>query len=177
MPNQEFGNTNSQNITREMSPQIWWMIVLLITAVGLILYFRKENFKVMGSLGPYGNLYRECMSACEKSDPNKQLGQTHGNMMCAQYCDSILTDIARRGGPSYPTESHVGGVEPVTVSDRAYAACGDGSWGEACRKEFITSEETLTKCAQDCQYSPEPGCVDECRKVRYASSSTGWSWK
>ena len=157
--------------------QTWLILGALLTITLIVLYLRKENFKIMGSLGPYTNLYRECMSACEKSDPNKQLGQTHGSMMCAQYCDSVLTDVARRGGRTDPNECHVGGVNPVTVSDRAYSACGDGSWGEACRREFMTSEETLTKCAQDCQYSPEPGCIDECRKVRYASSSTGWSWK
>jgi len=154
----------------------------------------REAFKVIGTMGPYSALYYKCSSDCERSDPGKQLSPTHGNMMCQRYCDSVITDIARRGGPSYPSDDHIASTsnigEPYEIStlgtggvitsiDQAYKVCGDGEANEWCRQNFFTASEIDSKCRQDCEYStyPTKDCMKLCTASKVGNFSLGWSWK
>lgn len=171
---------------------------VLIVAAGMVIYFinrsRKENFKVLGSMGPYTDLYYKCTSDCERSDPGKQLSPTHGNMMCQGYCDSIITDLARRGGPSYPMDlptastkniktrpaiAGLGSGGVVTSLDKSYQMCGDGEANAWCREKYFTGTEIDAKCRQDCEYStyPTAKCMELCSASKKGNYSLGWSWK
>lgn len=156
-------------------------LFFLIFAVVIILYLcsTKENFKVLGNLSSQRQMYYQCLSECERSDPALRLTPTKGSMMCQAYCDSAITDIARRGGPSYPQDIPVAPVGISTRIDKAYAKCGDGTKGNQCRKNFATNGEIDEKCRQNCAYSPlETGdCMKTCSDVLAVNKTTGWSWK
>ncbi len=156
---------------------------VIVVAIYYYLSRRREPFKVVGGMGPYKDLYYKCSSDCERSDPGKQLSPTHGNMMCQEYCDSVITDIARRGGPSYPLDARVatpplsGGIS--TSVDDAFAVCGDGGENAWCRDKYFTATEIDSKCQQDCEYStyPTKTCMDLCAKSKKGNFSRGWTWK
>jgi|WetSurMetagenome_2_1015567.scaffolds.fasta_scaffold534899_1 hypothetical protein len=150
-------------------------------AVGLYLVWRRkrEPFKVLGQLSPYKSVYYQCLSECERGDPAKQLTPTKGNMMCREYCDSSLTELSRRGGPSYEDIPSVKLPPYKSVIDEAYEVCGDGSQNSWCRSIYTTSSEIDEKCRQDCEYSAYPvdTCMDLCRKSKFGNYAMGWSWK
>lgn len=155
--------------------------------VAILLYLfvgrksNKEGFKVLGTLSPYSDLYYRCLSQCERSDPGKQLLPTKGNFMCGEYCDSVITKMARVGGPSDPKVPKIPTPEVKTYMDQAYEICGDGSKGDWCRSLFHSSAEIHEKCKQDCEYSTRPRaeCMDLCSRTLSANKSItgGWSWK
>ena len=158
-------------------------------AVVLLLWYasskKRENFKVLGALAPYRDLYYRCTSECEKSDPGKQLYPTKGSMMCQEYCDSSITELSRKGGPSYPVDSPVDSTESIPTTstgsgvDDAYKVCGDGSKNEWCRNLYTTYHEIDSKCRMDCEYStlPTKVCMERCTKANSGNASLGWSWK
>lgn len=167
-------------------------VVCATIVIWKLILKNREYFKVLGSLGPYKELYYKCNSDCERSDPGKQLTPGHGNMMCKNYCDSTITDISRRGGPSYPLDFPVkstsnksssvfdlgsGGV--MTSIDEAYKFCGDGEENSWCRQNFHTASEIDAKCRQDCEYStyPTKECMSLCAASKSGNYSLGWSWK
>lgn len=160
-------------------------ILILTTGAGILLIIyigwkrNRENFKVVGNMGPFKNIYYKCSSACERSDPGKQLSPTHGNMMCQEYCDSVITDIARRGGPSYPSDYYSKDDTIKTPIDISYEICGDGEQNKWCRDKFVTASEIDSKCRQNCEYSTYPveQCMDLCTKSNKGNYSRGWTWK
>jgi len=159
------------------------LVMVAVLAGGAIVYYlwkrRRESFKVLGNMGPQRELYYKCTSDCERSDPGKQLSPTHGNMMCLEYCDSVITDIARRGGPSDPDELPVAPTKIVTSIDDAYHVCGDGDANAWCREKYFTATEIDAKCRQDCEYSTYPSgqCMRLCAASKAGNYSLGWSWK
>jgi hypothetical protein len=158
---------------------------VLITAIILTFVFfciwksKKEDFKVLGAMGNQNELYYKCLYECERSDPGKQMTPTKGSRTCLAYCDSIITDIARRGGPSYPLDLQVVGIPVETAIDSTYEKCGDGTHGARCRSLLATASEIDQKCRQDCEYSTLPGkmCMNQCSQSRSSNKSSGWSWK
>ena len=162
------------------------MYSVLAVFVLLVLFFvlyqgsnRNEDFKVLGSLAPQKRMYWQCLSDCERGDPSLQLTKTKGSMSCQEYCDSTITDIVRRGGPSYPKDEPVATVPIVTKIDQAYALCGEGTKGAYCRKNFSSDREIDQKCRQNCAYSTLPAdmCMKQCSDVLAVNKSSGWSWK
>ena len=153
--------------------------VLIFSIIILLCVGRKEGFKVLGALAPFGNTYYKCLSDCERSDPGDRLTPTHGSMACQEYCDSTLTDISRRGGPSYPDEYPIAPPLITTEADDAYRVCGEGTKGNWCRQIYFTDREIDEKCRQDCKYSTEPAevCMELCKYSRSANKSLGWQWK
>jgi hypothetical protein len=184
-----------------VSSLAWGAIIITTGVIGvcvtsLLLKTRKrESFKVVGTIGPYKDLYYKCQSDCERSDPGKQLSPAHGNLMCDRYCDSVITDLTRRGGPSYPLDVPTmstannafppydirnlgsGGVERSI--DQSFKICGDGEANAWCREKFFTASEIDAKCQQDCQYStyPTKQCMTLCAASKAGNYSLGWSWK
>jgi hypothetical protein len=156
-------------------------LFFLILLLGVIYLFwsSKEDFKVLGNLATQRNMYYQCLSECERSDPALRLTPTKGSMMCQAYCDSTITDLARRGGPSYPQDIPVAPTQVITRIDKAYKACGDGTKGEVCRKHFATNGEIDEKCRQDCAYSSldAKDCMEKCSNVLAVNRTSGWSWK
>lgn len=158
-------------------------IVLAVVALAAIAIFSRgkttENFKILGSLAPQKQMYWQCLSECERGDPSLQLTKTKGSMSCQAYCDSTITDIVRRGGPSYPRDEPVATVPITTAIDQSYALCGDGTKGAWCRKNFTTHSEIDQKCRQNCAYSTLPSdiCMKNCADVLKVNATTGWSWK
>lgn len=142
----------------------------------------QERFKVLGTMGPSANsLYYRCLSECEKSDPAKQMSPSKGSMTCLAYCDSVITDLMRRGGPSYPNDLSVAGSIPRVILniDDAYSRCGDGTHGQRCRSLVTTDYQINDKCRQDCEYSTLSAeqCMNQCSQSRSSAKSSGWSWK
>ena len=162
-------------------PKILIVCALILAVAGLLIWHKRrtESFKVLGALAPYGPVYYQCLSGCERSDAGKRLTPTKGSMACQEYCDSVLTDISRRGGPSYPDEYPIAPIPVSTAADDAYSVCGDGTKGNWCRQIYFTDREIDEKCRQDCKYSTNPPqtCMDLCAKSRSANKSLGWSWK
>jgi hypothetical protein len=160
-----------------------WIVVIAIIVVAFLWWLvskkGKESFKVLGTLAPYNQVYYKCLSDCERSDPGKRLTPTKGSMACQEYCDSTLTDISRRDGPSYPEEYPIAPLTISTEADDAYKICGEGTKGNWCRQIYFTDREIDEKCRQDCKYSTQTTeeCMDLCAKARSANKSTGWSWK
>jgi hypothetical protein len=155
------------------------LIILAIIASCLFIKREKEKFKVLGSMGNLKSLYYRCLNQCEKSDPAKHMSPTKGSMTCQAYCDSIITDLARRGGPSYRDDLPIGRVNVITDIDDAYARCGDGTHGARCRSLMATDYQIDEKCRQDCEYSTMPveRCMEGCSQAKASSKTTGWSWK
>lgn len=161
------------------------VIVVVIALVAMVIIKRgktTENFKILGSLAPQKQMYWQCLSDCERGDPSLQLTKTKGSMSCQEYCDSTITDIVRRGGPSYPKDEPVAKVPINTRIDQAYALCGDGTKGAWCRKNFTTQGEIDQKCRQNCAYSTLPSdlCMTDCARtleVNAVGSAGGWTWK
>lgn len=140
-----------------------------------------SGFKVLGTMGPYSDLYYRCYAQCERSDPAKQLYPTKGNFMCGEYCDSVITKMARVGGPSDPQSKKIPPPIVRTPMDDAYQICGDGSRGDWCRSLYHSSSEIHEKCMQDCEYSTlqRGQCMNLCSRTLSANKSIagGWSWK
>jgi hypothetical protein len=158
------------------------LAVFVLVALFFVLYQggkEKEDFKVLGALAPQKDMYWQCLSDCERGDPAMQLTKTKGSMSCLAYCDSTITDIVRRGGPSYPKDEPVATVPIKTRINQSYAACGDGTKGAYCRKNFATDGQIDQKCRQDCAYSTLPAdlCMRQCSDVLAVNKSSGWSWK
>ena len=59
----------------------------------------SERFgNVLGQLGPYQVELNECLKRCTRTDPSDRL-LPMGNMYCSMYCDTIMTEKAKRGIP------------------------------------------------------------------------------
>lgn len=164
------------------------VVLLILAALALLFLFfvlrpspRREGFKVLGSLANQAPLYYRCLSECERTDPAKQLGMTHGSMSCQSYCESTITNITRRGGSSFPCEIPLKKVEIVTRDDESYKRCGDGTKGEWCRALYTTDGEIDARCRQQCQYSTDayPVCMSKCAASMSGNrfNSGGWTWK
>ena len=140
---------------------------------------RREGFKVLGTLANQKDVYYQCLSECEKTDPQKQLGRTHGSRSCTDYCDSTITDMVRRGGPSYPNDFRLPPTPVVTRIDESYRRCGDGTKGEWCRSLFSTDGEIDSRCRQECEYSTMSPmqCMKQCTASRVGNRYIGWNWK
>jgi len=156
---------------------MWIFVILAIVALYSLAKSSREKFKVLGTLAPYGSVYYKCLSDCERSDPGNRLTPTHGSMACQEYCDSTITDISRRGGPSYPDEYPVAAPIIETAADDAYALCGEGTKGNWCRQIYFTDRQIDDKCRQDCAYSTNLQCMELCANARSANKSIGWQWK
>jgi len=156
-----------------------FLIVLFVILYVWLNQGCSEDFKVLGSLAPQKAMYYKCLSDCEKGDPAFNLTHTKGSMSCQAYCDSTITDIVRRGGPSYPLDLPVAPVAIKTRIDKAYDVCGDGTKGNQCRKNFATDGEIDEKCRQNCAYSslPVKECMKQCHNILKVNKTTGWSWK
>lgn len=161
-------------------------LVILLIVIGIVLAIfcvwkvkEREQFKVLGAMGNLKGLYYKCLHECEKSDPTKHMTPSKGSMTCLAYCDSIITDLSRRGGPSYPLDLPIDKIPVTTGVDLTYQKCGDGTHGNRCRSLLGTSLEIDDKCRQDCQYSTmsDKDCMVSCSKIRSPSKSSGWSWK
>ena len=79
-------------------------VCLLFFAILFLLVFCRtkttENYGfVMGTTGTRKNEYYNCISKCEREDLSKKLGPTHGNLFCAEFCDSKMTDAVRYNKP------------------------------------------------------------------------------
>ena len=154
-------------------------ILLVIALLFLGSSKTSEKFKVLGTLSPFNEVYYHCLSECERGDPADHLLPTHGSMACQEYCDSVITDLTRRGGPSYPDEYPVAPPQIITTNDEAYMVCGEGTKGDWCRQIYATDKEIDSKCRQDCKYSTEPvaECMALCTKAKSANKLRGWTYK
>jgi hypothetical protein len=159
------------------------LFIVIAATGGWVFYKRSQNsnekFKVLGTLAPYAPVYYKCVSECERSDFGKRLMPTKGSMACQEYCDSAITDISRRGGPSYPNEYPIAPIEVNTAASDAYKICGEGTKGTWCRQIYFSDREIDEKCRQDCKYSTDPAftCMSLCKKSRSADKSLGWQFK
>lgn len=167
---------------RDLEMKLKPLHIVFGLAILLVLgYFVKsrETFKVLGALGNQKQVYYRCLSECEKSDPAKQMSPSKGSKMCQVYCDSVLTDVTRRGGPSYLRDFPVAEASATSIPDTSFTKCGDGTHGEWCRSQVSTAGEIDEKCRQDCAYStlPEERCMRDCTNILVGNKSSGWSWK
>lgn len=157
-------------------------IALLIFLVSSDMYSTIRNNFVLGALGEYHQVYYKCLSDCERGDRAKQLGITHGNLMCDQYCESMVTEMTRQGGPSRPNQENYPPPKIETINDSAFKHCGSENDKETqeCRKLYACQQEITEKCKQDCDYSKQPRdfCMTECQKFYTPNCTTlGWTWK
>lgn len=150
------------------------VIIFIVIVICLILKRgdNRENYGfVMGSMGTIKNEYYRCISECEREDLSKKLGTTHGNLFCAEYCDSKLTDKLRFGEKKY-------GI--ITSIDVCNSLCGKERDGEFCRDLCFCNNEIVEKCRQECAYSTAPidFCMQECQKTKTPNCLTlAWNFK
>ena len=57
---------------------------------------------VLGQLADYQPELNECLNRCSRNDPSDRLS-AHSNFNCSAYCNSVMTDKARRGVPPRKT--------------------------------------------------------------------------
>lgn len=151
-------------------------ICLLFFAILFLLVFCKtkttENYGfVMGTTGTRKNEYYNCISKCEREDLSKKLGPTHGNLFCAEFCDSKMTDAVRYNKP-----------EPIIATrfDYCNLVCGTENEGQFCRENCHCSSEVNEKCRIECAYSNMPVdiCMSQCAKSMGPNCSTlSWNFK
>jgi hypothetical protein len=158
------------------------LVFALVMCMGLVFVRAnksREGFKVLGTLGNQPDLYYNCLSECERTDPRKQMGLTHGSMSCQSYCESTITDMVRRGGPSYPNDFPIKEIPIVTRVDQSFVRCGQGTKGEWCRSLFATDGEIDQRCRQNCEFSTDqyPGCMKKCANSYEGNRYMGWNWK
>lgn len=137
----------------------------------------KEGY-LLGALGPYKSLYYRCLSECEKEDPSNYMG--HANLMCSEYCDSMATEMQRKGGPSDEEGQHVAPPQVIETVDDCYARCGEGKIARKCRSNCACEKEVDERCRLECMHSNIPGkqCMELCSgPMRANCSSLSWTWK
>ena len=164
--------TFSSRYVMDCTRLVMFAVFILSIWAFLNLCKKRESFKVLGALAQQKDLYYNCLSKCERSDPAKQLGPQKGNMMCLAYCDSVITDMTRRFDPPVPV---------TTIDDKAYKQCGEGTYGNFCRAQAASDMEIYEKCAQECEYdtSPREVCLDSCAGAYSGNKYNhgGWTWK
>jgi len=169
-----------------------FLVMLLFGAILLLggLWLKKnqtspQNVRegygfVMGALGEYQEEYYKCISDCEREDPSKFLGQTHGSLFCDEFCNSRVTELARQGGPSDVRADPAPPEKVVSRIDQCNEKCGTGPEGKFCRQHCFCDKEVDEKCRIDCQYSTllQEECMSRCTSVtRPNCHSTSWNWK
>lgn len=153
---------------------MWLLAFILIVVLWLVSRNKKskEGYGfVMGAMGSRRNEYYNCISECEREDLSKKLGPTHGNLYCAEYCDSKLTDKILSGEPTYNI---------ATQFDYCNAVCGKDGDGKFCREQCHCDYEVGEKCRQECAYSNAPvdWCLTECKKSKSPNCNTlSWNFK
>jgi hypothetical protein len=156
-------------------------VVLILSIFFVVIFFimkkrkdhkTKENYGfVMGAMGTRKSEYYNCISDCEREDPSKKLGPTHGNLFCAEYCDSKITDEILNNNKKFIVASYM---------DSCTAACGGDKSGNFCRDRCFCEHEVVEKCKQECAYSTSSTeyCMQECQKSKLPNCSTlAWNFK
>jgi hypothetical protein len=159
------------------------VLILVVAAVAIFMFYprnKREGYGfVMGALGQYKQLYYRCISECEREDKSNILGNG-ANINCDTYCNSKVTEMARRGGPSDPYHPHTEPPKVKLTVDECYEQCGEGKIARGCRSKCACEKEVDEKCRQECMHSimPEGMCMDICSKTLKANcSSLSWTWK
>ena len=134
------------------------MLVLLFVIIIIIFVIlscsdkKQEHYsQVLGSLAPYRNYLYQCLSNCEREDPNTFMGIGKGNWNCQNYCyQQALSENKKFLNKNY--------VAPI----------------------LSCPQEVVSKCKQECKYSSSPftQCVTDCsNNMLINCNSISWTWK
>jgi len=153
------------------------VIVLFLTliVVSTYMYYKTEKFNILGALAPYKKQLVQCIRECNREDPDTRLLQS-GNFNCSVYCESVLTDMARRG---VPPEN----VKILTTSDKCEKQCS-GKYPNVEKNKCIgvckCHNNVYKWCNNQCRYSTSPKheCMKDCGDVYLTNcNQTSWDWR
>ncbi|MDB4769571.1 hypothetical protein OAG24_01260 [bacterium] len=150
---------------------------------------QKDNFaQVLGALGPYKHELAECISECEKQDPNRRL-QANGNIGCDKRCYSILSQKARSEDPqervvSLSDINPIGdGGDNITENIECEELCSSVPATHASYRKCISmckcQKEVQSWCSRLwCPYSDSKNCMNDCMKTNLSKcNQVSWTWK
>lgn len=151
-----------------------WCLIIAALVLGFVFYVTsrknpvREGFgDVLGSAGPYKDVYYKCLSDCEKEDSRLRMGPN--NLYCGMACDTHISEIAKAQPFPIP--------QPVTEQDVCEKKCGSNG---QCVADCTCYREIEKFCAMECRYSPsrKETCHDECFMSRVTDCSSGsWAYK
>jgi hypothetical protein len=154
-------------------------IVGTIIVIGLLCIALKKPVReglVLGALGPYRKSYFNCINEAERAD--ESIRGEHANLSASAYCESVHTDMARRGGPSDVKNGHFPPLQFENRIDYCYRpdVCGEDA---VCLARCSCDYQVDRWCRKECAYSKEPTdiCMKACTDVYRTNCQNGsWFW-
>lgn len=133
-----------------------------------------ETFNILGALAPYRKKLATCLKECNRQNPDARLLQS-GNFNCSLYCESVLTDMARRGVPP----EH---VKIDTSSKVCQNQCSSPHKIEEdkCISTCECHHNVLKWCDNQCLYSTlnKEDCMKQCSDVYLTNcNQVSWDWR
>lgn len=169
------------------------LIVLLIIVVFIVVSTAtksQENFaQVLGALGPYKKELAECISECERQDPNKRM-QSNGNINCDKRCYSIISTIARSNKNRENSKIYADYVNPIgdkgdnkTETEECEEICSIAPATHTSYRKCVSmckcQKEVQSWCSRLwCPYSNDKDCMSNCMRVNLSNcNQVSWNWK
>ena len=188
-----------------------WFILLIaaLVIIFIIMIFvrrqRREGYNIIfGQAGATKGLtthYYNCLSECQREDPNKYF-TSDAFMRCDYKCSNDITELSEQQkcaeskldieDPNRRCAPHVYAMEPKTLvdipeiqgsvaaNDACWAQCGPGREAAECRAWCATTWEIKARCKKDCLHADDPhSCLPKCEKKysNYTYNPNGWTWK
>jgi hypothetical protein len=149
------------------------IIIIVISSTGSTSTNNAEGFAdVLGQLGPYKEELNDCLNNVMKDDPTSSL--KYPNLFGSMYCNSMLTEKARRGIPpnKYPNSNINICREQCEIPGMSY------NKKRKCIIDCHNFREVADKCSVEvCPYTKmDPKvCMKDC--ISKWSVNSNWSWK
>jgi len=184
---------------------IGWIILFIILAfvallifgiIELVKFFKRETFKVMGSLGPYKQDYATCLRNCQADDPTHYM--SNDKLQCGQYCDWLFSELDRSQvdriphklcngdtvtNMSYKRDLSTDKLISTHAPQRLYndqVACQELCGSDLnCSRACVCHNEVAKFCAENCKYSslPHDQCMEYCAKSKSINCVTSGGWQ
>ena len=165
-------------------------LVIIVVALCMFLLFLKfsgnlsctsvdytENYgSVLGQLAPYQEQLNECVSQCEKTDPNTRL-LPQANINCGRYCEFVMTEFANKG-------THPASIPINNTTKKCEKQCNVIGSTENEQRKCVSMCEGRNEIAKWCKelwcpYSlfDEDKCMNWCTSTgNINNNQVSWEW-
>lgn len=157
-------------------------IVLVVVCVAMLVLLvvwnrrKSEKFGILGAAAPYQAQLSQCITQCNRSDPNNRL-MPQNNLYCEDYCNDVVSSFAESGIPA----------KNIPISDNytlCESQCNTPDSTPEQRKKCISMCYGQNQVAQWCKelwcpYSlwDDDQCMDLCfRTWNTNNNQVSWEW-